>query len=153
MVKKVEPAVDKDFVLVARTDARAILGLDEAMSREKAYLKAGADVAFAEAPSSVDELKKIADSLAAPLLVNMVEEGMTPLVKAKELQEMGYKIAIYANAALRVAAYAIKEAMAVLRRNGSTEEITGKMLKWQERQELVDLPLYQELEGSHYGRD
>ena len=150
MVKKIEAAVearrDKDFVIIARTDARAPYGLDEAISRAKAYLKAGADAAFVEAPTTVDELKTIAKSIDAPLIANMVEGGKTPLVKASELEEMGYKIAIYANTALRVSAYAIREAMMVLQKTGTTEQLMDRMLAWQDRQDFVDLPLYQQLE-------
>lgn len=150
MVKKIEAAVearrDKDFVIIARTDARAQHGLKEAISRMNAYLKAGADVAFVEAPTSIDELKTIAQSIDAPLVANMVEGGKTPLLKTSELQKMGYKVVIYANTALRIAGYAIKEAMTILQKTGTTEQLMGRMLAWQERQELVNLPFYQKLE-------
>jgi methylisocitrate lyase len=150
MVRKIEAAVearrDKDFVIIARTDANGVEGLEEAISRERAYLEAGADVAFVEAPRSIDELKTIARSISAPLMVNMVEGGKTPLLKVTDLQEMGYKIVIYANTALRVAAYAVREAMMSLRKNGTTEQLLERMLSWEDRQELVDLSLYQELE-------
>lgn len=150
MVKKIEAAVearrDDEFVIIARTDARAPHGLEEAISREKAYLKAGADAAFIEAPTSVEEMKKIAQAIDAPLVANMVEGGRTPLLKARELERLGYKIVIYANTALRVAAYAIREAMAELHKTGTTEQLMDRMLAWQDRQDLVDLPLYQKLE-------
>jgi len=157
MVKKIEAAVearcDEEFVIIARTDARAPYGLEEAISREKAYLKAGADVAFIEAPTSVDELKTIAQSIDAPLMANMVEGGKTPLLKASELEKMGYKVVIYANTALRIAAYAIREAMAILQKTGTTEQLMDRMLAWQDRQDLVNLSLYQAMEKKFLSLD
>src|ERR671928_1660235 len=89
-----EARESRDFIIVARTDARAPLGLDEAIERGRAYHKAGADVIFIEAPRSIEELKKIANEIDAPLVANMIEEGLTPNVSAKELLKMGYRIAV-----------------------------------------------------------
>jgi methylisocitrate lyase len=89
-----EARKNKDFIIVARTDARAPLGLEEAIKRGEAYRKAGADVIFVEAPRSIEELKKIANHIDAPLVANMIEEGITPNLSAKELLKMDCSISI-----------------------------------------------------------
>ncbi|MBI4187962.1 MAG: isocitrate lyase/PEP mutase family protein, partial [Chloroflexi bacterium] len=108
MVGKIRAAVDAredpDFVLIARTDARAVLGLDEAIGRAKAYVAAGADAIFVEAPQSLEELNIIARSIDAPLMVNMDEGTKTPLLTVRELEEMGYKIVIFPRSAPSAAA-------------------------------------------------
>ena len=87
--------VDEDLLVVARTDARAPLGLDAAIERANRYAQAGADVIFVEAPQSIEEIERIAHDVAAPLLINLVLGGMTPLESATRLQELGYAIAIH----------------------------------------------------------
>jgi len=155
MVSKIMAAIEarrnNDLVIIARTDARDVYGLDEAIERGKLYAKAGADMIFIEAPRSVDELKKISQEIKAPLVVNMVEGGKTPLIPAKELKRMGYKMVIYANTALRVAGYAIREALKVLKMEGTTTSILNKMLSWDDRQNLVRLSYYKELERKYLG--
>lgn len=150
MVKKIEAAVwartDPDFVIVARTDARAVNGLDDAIARAKAYRAAGADMIFVEAPQSVDELRRVPREVDAPLWANMVEGGKTPLLPASELEAMGYKLVIHANTLLRVAAKAVQEALAVLKRDGWTKNLLDHMIAWEERQRIVGLPAYEELE-------
>ena len=86
---------NKDFVIVARTDSRAPLGLDEAIRRGRAYREAGADVIFIEAPRSIAELRRIADEIDAPLVANMIEGGVTPNLNAKRLLDLGYRIAVF----------------------------------------------------------
>jgi 2,3-dimethylmalate lyase len=134
-----------DLVLIARTDARAVEGLDRAIARGRAYAAAGADVVFVEAPRSVDELRALPAAIPAPLLANMVEGGQTPLLGADELQAMGYRVVIFANTALRVAARAVQDAMRVLRQEGTTRSLLERMLSWDERQRLVGLPDYEAL--------
>src|SRR5271169_5615107 len=99
MRRRIEVAVDArsdpEFLIVARTDARSSLGLDEALRRGEAYLNAGADVLFIESPESEDELARIGRSFDAPLLANMVEGGRTPLLSAQRLEELGFRIAIF----------------------------------------------------------
>ena len=99
MVKKIEVAVDSrrsdDFLIIARTDSRTTLGLDEAIRRGKAFAAAGADVVFVESPESEDEMKRVADEIDAPLFANMVQGGRTPLLSAERLKEIGYAIAIH----------------------------------------------------------
>jgi 2-methylisocitrate lyase-like PEP mutase family enzyme len=134
MLQRIAAAIyarrDPDLVIVARTDARAVEGLDATIERARAYAAAGADVIFVE----------------APLLVNMVEGGKTPLLDAAELEAMGYRIAIFPNTAMRVAVKAVQQAMAVLRQEGTTSSLLDRMLTWDERQRLVDLPGYEALD-------
>ncbi|MBI4507528.1 MAG: oxaloacetate decarboxylase [Chloroflexi bacterium] len=150
MVKKLEAAVaartDADFVIVARTDARAINGMDDAIARAKAYRAAGADMIFLEAPQSVEELRRVPREVDAPLWANMVEGGKTPLLPASELEAMGYKLVIHANSLMRVAAKAVQDALAVLKRDGWTKNLLDRMISWEERQRIVGLPAYEELE-------
>src|SRR6185369_7837467 len=102
MVRKIEVAVasrrSRDFLIVARTDARGAHGLDEALRRAEAYARAGADVLFVESPESEEEMRRIghmADALGVPLLANMVEGGKTPLLSRQAMEEIGYRIAIF----------------------------------------------------------
>jgi 2-methylisocitrate lyase-like PEP mutase family enzyme len=131
---------DPNFVIVARTDARTIEGLDAALDRARAYLALGVDGVFVEAPQSRAELERVAAELDGALLIaNMVEGGKTPLVPAAELGALGYQIVLYANAALRLAAFAVAAGLRVLRETGTTASIVDQMLSWPERQRLVRL--------------
>lgn len=154
MVYKVKAAVDarenKDFIIVARTDARAIYGIDEAISRAKAYAEAGADVTFVEAPRSKEELQKIADELKGiPQMANMVEGGLTPLLSADELEEMGFKIMICANTALRAAIKNIRHAMETLYNERSHRNVQDSICTWEERQKLFQLNEVTKLEKKY----
>jgi 2-methylisocitrate lyase-like PEP mutase family enzyme len=124
MVKKIEVAVDSrrsdDLIVIARTDARTELGLDEAIRRGKAFAKAGADVVFIEAPESVDEMIRIAEEIDAPLVANMVNGGKTPLSSAARLREIGYAIAIYPSIGFLSTGAALQKAYADLLVNGET---------------------------------
>ena len=138
---------DPDFVIIARTDARTIEGLDAALDRARAYLDLGVDGVFVEAPQSVEELERVARELPGALLVaNMVEGGKTPLVPAARLGELGYKIVLYANAPMRLGAFAVQEGLRVLREQGTTESILDRMLSWPERQRLVRLEEHERYE-------
>lgn len=112
-VSKIRAAVDaralRDIVVIARTDARAVSGLDEALERGRAFADAGADVVFVEAPESRAELERIAEAIDAPLMVNLLEGGKTPLLPSAELVALGYKLAIYPLTLLYVAAHALQE--------------------------------------------
>lgn len=131
---------DPDFVIVARTDARSIEGLDAALARARAYLALGVDGVFVEAPQSVTELTRIGSELAGTVLIaNMVEGGQTPLLPAAELGALGYTLVLYANAPLRLAARAVQEGLRVLHATGTTASILDRMLSWTERQRLVGL--------------
>jgi 2,3-dimethylmalate lyase len=150
MLQKLAAATDArsdDLVIIARTDARQTDGFAEAVDRACAYRDAGADMIFVEAPQSVDELRRLPGLVGAPLVANMVEGGKTPLVGAAELQSMGYRAVLFANAALRTAAKAVWTAMRTLRATGSTESLLDNMISWDERQRLIRLPEMQELEA------
>jgi len=114
MVKKIEAAIhareDPAFLLIARTDARAVAGLDEAMVRARLYAQAGADMIFLEAPQSDSELKTITKELSdVPLLVNMVEGGKTPVLPFEDLEKMGFKIVLYPTSSIRTVAKTLQE--------------------------------------------
>jgi 2-methylisocitrate lyase-like PEP mutase family enzyme len=116
-----------DFKIVARTDARAVEGLDEAMRRGEAFLKAGADILFIEAPQSEDELRIVAKTFAGtPLMANMVEDGKTPWLSPAVLRDMGYRIALYPITALLIAARALEEVYEKTL-SGHAHEITHRM--------------------------
>ncbi|HSW10398.1 MAG TPA: isocitrate lyase/PEP mutase family protein [Bacillota bacterium] len=149
-VKKIEAAVDTktdpDFLIIARTDARAVYGLKEALSRAKMAAVAGADLIFVEAPQSIDELKLVRETINAPLMANMVEHGKTPLLPVDELQKMGYNLVIYPSSSLYAAAGAIFEAMSELKKTGTTAGLVKGMLTFHQFNELVGLKELQSLE-------
>ena len=117
-----ESRADKDFLVIARTDARTTLGLDEALRRAEMYLKAGADVLFVESPESPEEMRTIGERFrGVPLLANMVNGGRTPLLDAKTLRELGYRIAIFPNLGFLAAGGALERAYAELKRAGSSQ--------------------------------
>jgi 2-methylisocitrate lyase-like PEP mutase family enzyme len=124
MVDKIKVAVasrdDGNFLVIARTDARTTLGLDEALRRADAYAKAGADILFVESPESVEEMRTIGRSLDRPLVANMVEGGRTPVVDRKTLEEIGYAIAIFPVLGLLAAGEALRQAYGHLRERGSS---------------------------------
>lgn len=117
----VEARSDRNFLVVARTDARTTLGLDEALRRAELYLKAGADVLFVESPESIEEMKKIGETFkGVPLMANMVEGGRTPLLGRKALQEIGYRIAIFPALGFLAAGAALESAYRELKEAGSS---------------------------------
>jgi methylisocitrate lyase len=142
-----EARTDNDFAIIARTDARAVHGLDDAIQRGKAFARLGADVVFIEAPESEKELETIARSIReVPLMVNMFKGGKTPLLPASRLGEMGYRIAIFPSDTQRAAIYAMKEALAVLKRDGSTAAIDNRLTTFKERDRIVGLGEWEKLE-------
>lgn len=143
MVGKIKAALaartDPDLVIIARSDAVAVEGLDAALRRAHAYEDAGADMLFVEAPHSVDELRQIAASFRVPLIANMVEGGSTPLVPDPELEAMGFKLVLHAGTLLRAAALAVEEALAHLREHGSVIDFQHRVISFQERNRITDL--------------
>jgi 2-methylisocitrate lyase-like PEP mutase family enzyme len=120
----VESRSDPDFLVVARTDARTTLGLDESLRRAERYLEAGADVLFIESPESVEEMRRIGERFrGVPLLANMVEGGRTPLLDAKALQEIGYRIAIFPGLGFLAAGAALEAAYKALQAAGSSKDM------------------------------
>lgn len=139
--------IDPDLVIIARTDAYQSEGLEGAVARARAYRAAGADLLFVEAPTEPDDLDHLPSLVDAPLIANMVEGGMTPWRTSAQLQESGFRVALYANTTLRVAVRAAQEALEFLRRHGDTAPLWGQMLSWDDRQSILGLPELQELEA------
>ena len=146
MVGKVKAAVDarktSDTLIIARTDARAVEGLQEAIDRAHIYEEAGADILFIEAPRSVDELKIIRKSfhLNTPLLANMVEGGKTPVKTADDLKSLGFNIVIFPGGAVRAATFQLQEYYAGLLKNGSNEEISKRMHDFDSLNAVIGTP-------------
>lgn len=152
-IQKLRAAVtaseNKNFVIVARTDARAPLGFDEAIERGRLYRKEGADVVFVEAPQSEDELREIPKKIDAPLLANMIENGVTPTFSADELKSMGYSMVVFPLSGLYAATYAMKKIFSHLKSNGTTKGCTDTMLDFNEFNELVELPKFMQMEKKY----
>jgi 2,3-dimethylmalate lyase len=125
MLRRIEVAVDSrrrdDTLIIARTDSRTALGLDEAIKRGQAFAKAGADIVFIEAPESADEFRRVGDSVDAWLLANMVPTGKSPEIPQADLQAWGFDIAIYPSAGMGVVCAALENNFAWLKEHGSTQ--------------------------------
>jgi 2-methylisocitrate lyase-like PEP mutase family enzyme len=131
---------DPNLLLVARTDARGVLGLDEALRRGHAYLGAGADALFVEAPRTLEEMERIGREFAGvPLVANVVEGGKTPGASVADLHAMGFGIALFANFLMRVMLHAGQEALAHLAAAGETDSYADRLLSWQDRQSMFRL--------------
>ena len=153
MVGKFKAAVDArrdaDMVIIARSDARAGEGLQSAIDRVNAYLEAGADVGFVEAPQSAEELAAAARQLIKPALANIFEGGKTPPLPAKALEAMGYRIGIYPSQTHRAAIAASKKVLAVLKRDGDTAAIEAELATFNDREEAVNARHWRELETKY----
>lgn len=131
---------DEATVLIARTDARGVYGIDEAIRRARLYRDAGADVIFVEAPRSVEELARVGAELqGTPLVVNVVEGGKTPQLSLAEYRDLGFGIVLYANYLMRSMMHAGREALAHLAEHGETTGRADRMATWQDRQDLFNL--------------
>jgi 2-methylisocitrate lyase-like PEP mutase family enzyme len=155
MLAKVKAAVDTrrdgDLQIVARTDARAILGLQAAIDRASAMIEAGADVTFVEAPTSAEELAQIAKSLSVPQVANIVFGGRTPELGRKKFAELGFGCVLYANAALQAALKASHEVLMALKQDGSLASVADRLAGFDIRQQTVSKPKYDELERRYRG--
>ncbi|WP_346007971.1 oxaloacetate decarboxylase [Janibacter terrae] len=139
---------DEATVIVARTDARSVHGIDEAIARARLYVEAGADVLFVEAPRTREELALVGRELAGtPLLVNVVEGGKTPQLSLQEYEELGFTVVLFANYLMRSMMSAGRDALAHLAATGETGSRVDRMASWQERQELFNLPRFTEAEA------
>ena len=142
MVGKIKAAVDTrrdaDMVIIARTDARAVEGLQAALDRMNAYLDAGADVGFVEAPQNAQELAAIPKAFSKPALANIFEGGKTPPLPRRELEAMGYRIGIYPSQTHRAAIAAAKKVLAVLKRDGDTAAIESELATFMDREDAVN---------------
>jgi 2,3-dimethylmalate lyase len=154
-VKRVEVAVEsrrsKDFLIIARTDARTGLGMDEALKRAKAFAKAGADILFVEAPESEDEFKRVGAELAgsAKLIANMVPTGKSPDVGAAKLKDFGFSIAIYPSAGMGPVCSALQSSYEFLLKNGSLNNSPVPAYDMKQLHELVGFQDVWDFEKKH----
>jgi 2-methylisocitrate lyase-like PEP mutase family enzyme len=149
MVQKINAALKarKEMLVIARTDSLATHGMEEAVRRAKMYARTGADLIFVEAPTQKEQIAALPKQIDAPLLFNMTEGAKTPAMTHDELQEMGYRVIIHPNLALRIAARAVQSALSVLQKTKSSELLLSSMLDWDERQRLVRLPEWEMLDA------
>lgn len=153
MVGKIKAATDarksEDFLIMARTDARAVDGFEAAVARCHAFEEAGADIIFLEAPESVSELKALPGTIRSPQLVNIVVGGKTPMLPTSEFAAMGFSLVLYANVALQAAVAGMQAALTALQKGADVSEASGLVSSFKERQRLVNKPLYDELDAKY----
>lgn len=151
--EKLGAAIDaresKDFIIVARTDARATEGLDAAIERGLQNKKTGADAIFVEAPKSIDEMKMIGKSIKAPLVANMIEGGATPISSAKDLHKMGFNIVLYPLSVLFANTFATMEILQELKKTGTTKKSKQKVVNFDQFNDLVELPKFRKMEKKY----
>lgn len=153
MVDKIKVAVESrdsgDFLIIARTDARTTLGLDEALRRADAYAKAGADILFVESPESIEEMRTIGRSFNRPLMANMVEGGRTPVADRKTLEEIGYSIAIFPALGFLAAGDALRKVYRHLKEHGSSVDVDAGLYKFAEFSDLMGFRAVAELDNTY----
>jgi 2-methylisocitrate lyase-like PEP mutase family enzyme len=150
MVQKIRAAadvrVDGDMMIVARTDAIAVNGFDDAIERAQAYIEAGADMTFVEALRTAEQIAEIPKRLGVPQLINIVAGGLTPMLSPAELERMGYSLVLYANAALQASLAGMQNVLGHLKANGSLHGVENQLATFTERQRLVKKPHFDALE-------
>ena len=139
----------KDFIIVARTDARATEGLDAAIERSLQNKKTGADAIFVEAPKSIEEMKKIGKSIKAPLVANMIEGGATPISSSQTLYKMGFKIILYPLSVLFANTFATMNILQELKKTGTTLKSKQKVVNFDQFNDLVELSKFRNLEKKY----
>lgn len=156
MLQKITGAVEArknpDFMIIARTDARAIEGLDGAIKRARVYVEAGADIIFPEALASREEFRQFAKAVKVPLMANMTEFGKTPYISVKEFANLGYKIVIFPMTAFRVMTKAVEDALKELKKNGTQKNLLGKMHTRQQIYDMIRYSDYEEIDRRIGGR-
>lgn len=154
MVQKIKVACDArrsdDLVIIARTDSRTALGLDEALKRAQAYSDAGADVIFIESPESEQEMETIGKRIDKPLIANMVPGGRTPLLSAEKLQSLGFALAIHPAAGFLATAAALEKSYADLKENGDVTD-SSQLYSFSEFNKLIGFPEVWEFEKHYMG--
>jgi 2-methylisocitrate lyase-like PEP mutase family enzyme len=155
MVAKIRVAADArsdgDFLVIARTDARTVLGLDEALRRAEAYLAAGADILFVESPESVAEMERIGRSFDVPLMANMVEGGRTPILSAADLERVGYRFAIFPALGFLAAGAALASAYGELRAHGSSVGLATPLYPFKDFSALMGFDWVAEFDRKYRG--
>ena len=153
MVAKIKAAVDArtdaDFQIIARTDARAIEGIDKAIERAHAFIEAGADATFVEAPLDFDEMARIARELVVPQIANIVFGGKTPDPGRARLADMGFGGVLYANASLQAALRAAYQVLGSLKEHGSLDLVADQLASFKERQRVVEKPKWDAMEARY----
>lgn len=144
-----EAREDDNFLIIARTDARAIEGIDGALERANLYIEAGADVTFVEAPTSVEEMRRICAELPVPQVANLVVGGRTPMLPQEELAAIGFAIVLYANTPLQAAMRAMSEVLGSLKRDGNLDAVQDRLADFGERQRLVHKATYDAMEKTY----
>ena len=156
-VQKIRAAVDarkgRDFFIVARTDARQVNGLEDAIARCKRYKEAGADALFIEAPRDIDELKTLAKELPAPLVANMLEGGVTPLLTKNELEKLGLQLIVCPLTALYASAKAMQDMFELIKTKGTTRDHVNRLLPFQQFHDIIDLDGYYKLDEKYRTSD
>ena len=153
MVQKIHAAVDArvdpNLVIVARTDAIAVDGFDDAMERAAAYIEAGADMIFVEAPRSREQIAEIPKRLGVPQFINIVAGGLTPMIGLGELEKMGYSMVLYANTALQASIAGMQKVLGHLKAHGSLDGVSNQLASFEERQRIVSKPHFDDLEKKY----
>ena len=153
MVGKIKAAVAartrQDLLIIARTDARTVHGIEEAVRRGKLYEEAGADILFIESPESIEEMKLITSSIKKPCLANMVEGGRTPLLTTAQLQELGFKLVIFPTASTYTTCKAMTDLMQGLKQHQSTAPLMHNMLTFEQFNNLIGLPEIRQHEAEY----
>ena len=153
MVAKIKAALDArsdpDLIIMARTDALAVNGLEDAICRGNLYAEAGADLIFVEAPISIEQMRRITRGVKAPNMVNMIPGGRTPLLTARELQDIGYSVVSYATACTYTIARAVEDLFEELIRTGTTAGFEDRMMRFDEFNRLVGLEGIREKEAAY----
>jgi methylisocitrate lyase len=146
MVAKLKAALDArrddSMIIMARTDARAVEGLEAAIDRAELYREAGADVLFVEAPLSIEELRRVCSEIGAPCMANNVEGGKTPVLPATALEEMGFAAVAWPVSATYAVAYALRDLYIALHRDGITTAQLNRMLDFDSFNSLIGLPTF-----------
>lgn len=145
---------DPDFCIIARTDARGVNGFDDAIARAKAFARLGVDAIFFEAPQSEAELEAIPKAIPdVPLLVNVFKGGKTPMLPVDRLEKMGFRIAIYPSETQRAGIFAMRQVLALLKRDGTTEAMDASLTTFKDRDKLIDLDGWQSIEKQYMADD
>lgn len=156
MIAKIKAAVDTrtdaDFTIMARTDALAPCGIDEAIERANRYVEAGADMIFVEAPRTVGDMRRITGEIRAATMANHVEGGKTPMLSARELEEIGYNAVAFPTSAIYAIADALQGVMREIFENGTSAGFGDRMMKFEEFNRFIGLPVIREAEARYYAQ-
>ena len=151
--EKLRAALDarqnKEFIIVARTDARATEGLDSAIERGLLYKEIGADAIFVEAPKSIDEMRKIGKSIKAPLVANMIEGGATPVLSSQQLHKMGFNLILYPLSVLYANTFATLQILQELKKVGTTARLRKNLVNFNQFNDIVELSKFKKMENKY----